>query len=79
MVTYDNIIKEINELPVARLEEVYHYVHSINVNTNPDKRQKEYILSFAGLFNDMTDEDISDYDQYVQNTRTRFFDTPGQP
>ena len=76
MVTYDNIIRAINELPVSRLEEVYEYVHSLNESSKTGNNRKAYILSFAGLLSDMSEGDISDYDKCIQQSRERFFDRP---
>jgi len=76
MVTYDSIIREINELPVSRLEEVYEFVHSLNLSRKTEKSSKDYILSFAGLLSDLKEDDIIDYEQYMQQTRDRFFDRP---
>jgi len=40
MLTYNTILKEIKDVPVDRLEEVYQLVHSLNPKAKKIQKQK---------------------------------------
>ena len=73
MFTYQNILKEIHNLPPEGLEELYHIVHSLNQKNRKSVRMRNKILSFAGAFNDMTDKNYSDYVNETKRTRKKLF------
>lgn len=74
MFTINTIIKEINNLPPERLEEVYEFVHSLKYNPKSKKTSSKKILSFAGAFNDMSKKDYADFKKNISNTRKNLFD-----
>ncbi len=76
MVTYNNIIKEMKNIPVDRLKEAYQLIRALN----PEKKRyskeaaRRKILSFAGAFADMSSTDYEEFLEQIRNTRTKLFD-----
>ncbi len=74
MPTLNTILKELKNVPVERLKDLYSIIHSLQANTKKsDKRSKE-ILSFAGTFGDMSENDYNDFLRQVKQTRNDLFD-----
>jgi hypothetical protein len=70
--TKDIILKEINEVPTNKLNELYTYVHSLTLKPNKARRKK--ILAFAGTFKDMTKKDYKDFLKKIKSERDDLFD-----
>lgn len=74
MVTINTIIKEMKDVPVERLEEVYELVHSLNTKTKAKNNSRKKILSFAGVFSDMSDKEYEDFKSETKKIRNTFLD-----
>lgn len=75
MVTMNNILKEIKDVPVNRYEELYQLVRSLtNKNKSVDEDLRKKILSFGGAFSDMSDKDYAEYVDRTKQTRKNNFD-----
>jgi hypothetical protein len=74
MLTYNTILKELKDVPVNRLEELYDYVHSLNPKVKKSASLKKKILSFGGSFSDMSAKDYADLVKEQKNARTKLFD-----
>jgi hypothetical protein len=74
MLTLNTIIKEIKDVPVNRLEDLYQYVHSLTSSKKQTENLRKKILSFGGAFSDMSNEDYSDFLNQTQKSRTVLFD-----
>ena len=74
MLTLNSILKEIKDVPVSRLEELYQFVHSMTPTTKQTESLRKKILSFAGAFSDMNSKDYSDFLNQTKITRTKLFD-----
>ncbi len=74
MFAINTILKEINDLPANRLDEVYEFVHSLNTNTKQKENSRKKILSFAGAFSDMPQKEYVDFKKYTKATRAKLFD-----
>jgi hypothetical protein len=74
MSTLNAILKEIKDVPVSRLEELYQFVHSLTPPTKQTEGLRKKILSFGGAFSDMSSEDYSDYLNHTKKTRIKLFD-----
>lgn len=74
MPTVNNIIKEMKDVPVNRLEELYQLVHSLTPKTKPTASTRKKILSFGGAFSDMSDKDYAEYIGETEKTRALLFD-----
>ena len=74
MTTLDAILKEMKEVPVNRLEELYQFIHSLSPTTKQTKTLRKKILSYGGAFADMSDKDYSDFLNQTRKTRTELFD-----
>lgn len=76
MLTFNTILKEMKDIPVDRLEEVYQLVHSLN----PNKKLyalgglRKKILSFSGAFSDMSSKDYADFLKQTKQARAKLFD-----
>lgn len=74
MLTLNTILKEIKDVPVNRLEELYQFVHSLTPKTKQTETLRKKILSFGGAFSDMSSKDYSDFLNQTKKTRTKLFD-----
>lgn len=74
MLTLDNILREIKNVPVNRLEELYQLVHSLTPKTKQTETIRKKILSFGGAFSDLSNEDYSEYLDQTKKMRTTLFD-----
>ena len=74
MLTLNTIIKEIKDVPIGRLEELYQFVHSLSPKIKPSERERKKIMSFAGLLSDMSSEDYSEFLDQTRKARTELFD-----
>ncbi|MCA0447475.1 MAG: hypothetical protein LCH54_14735 [Bacteroidetes bacterium] len=73
MPTLNTILKELNDVPVERLEELSQLVHSMTSSTAETQPNKKKILSFAGSFSDMSKKDYSDFQNFTKNERDSLF------
>jgi len=74
MLTINNILKEIKDVPVNRLEELYQFVHSLKPVAKKTNTAKNKILSFSGIFADMDDKNYTDFVNHTKDTRSKLFD-----
>jgi hypothetical protein len=73
--TLSHILKEVDTVPVGRLEELYQLIRSLTpsiVSHQSDVRRKK-ILSFAGTFSDMEEVDYDDFLRKLKQTREKNF------
>jgi hypothetical protein len=73
MSTLNAILKEMKDIPVDRLEEVYQLVHSLNPKTKSSDASRKRILSYGGAFSDMRKKDYTDFLNQTKKTRTKLF------
>ena len=74
MLTFNAILKEMKDVPVNRLEELYQFVHSLTPTTKQTENLRKKILSFGGAFSDMSSKDYSDYVNDTKKTTAELFD-----
>lgn len=74
MLTLNNILQEIKDVPVSRLEELYQLVHAFTSEKKQTEIARKKILSFAGAFNDLSNDDYSEYLEQTKKTRANLFD-----
>jgi hypothetical protein len=74
MLTINILLKEIKNVPLEKLDEVYQYIHSMSRKNSKSEKVKKKIMSYAGIFNDMADEDYSDYLLETKRMRANLFD-----
>lgn len=74
MLTLNTILKELRDVPVNRLEELYQFVHSLTSTTKQTENLRKKILSFGGAFSDMSDKDYADFLNQTKKTREGLFD-----
>jgi len=71
--TLNAIIKEIKNIPINRLEELYQFIHSMTPVTGHNESLRKKILSFGGSFSDMSSEDYSEFLNQTKPSRTELF------
>ncbi len=74
MLTLNTILEELKNVPVNRLKDLYSIIHSLGVDTDKTEKSSKKILSFAGSFSDMSDNDFNDFLQETQKNREELFD-----
>ena len=74
MLTLNNILKELKNVPLNRLEELYQLINSLTPNSKPNDALRKKILSFGGAFSDMSKKDYADYLKHTKEARTQLFD-----
>ena len=74
MLTLNAILKEMKDVPVNRLEELYQFVHSLTLKIKPTDTLRKKILSYGGAFSDMSSKDYTDFINQTKRTRTKLFD-----
>jgi len=74
MLTINNILREIKDVPVSRLEELYQFVHSLKPVAKKTNSEKKKILAFSGIFADMDDKNYTDFVNHTKTTRANLFD-----
>ncbi len=74
MITLRTILSEFKNVPVNRLEELYSIIRSFTVKKKKSKKKKRQILSYAGCFSDINEEDFKDFEQELKITRNQLFD-----
>ncbi len=74
MLTLNTIIKELKNVPINRLEELYQFVHLLTPATKQTEAAKKKILSYGGAFDDMSDKDYADFLKHTKKARTKLFD-----
>jgi hypothetical protein len=74
MLTINTILKEIKEVPVNRLQELYEFVHSLTPKSKKDENLRKKIISFGGAFKDMSNTDYSDFIAETKTARKNLFD-----
>ena len=72
--TFNTILKEIKDVPVNRLEELYQLVHSMSSSTKKKESVRKKILSFGDAFSDMSSENYSDFLYQTKKARAKLFD-----
>ena len=73
MLTLNAILREMKDVPVDRLEELYQLVHSLTIKPKQTEKVRKKILSFGGAFSDMSNEDYSDFLNQTKKARTELF------
>ena len=77
--TLNTILKELKDVPVNRLEELYQFVHSLTSKTKQTENLRKKIISFGGAFSDMSINDYSDFVNHTKEVRTKLFDRNAKP
>ncbi|MCO5236288.1 MAG: hypothetical protein M9933_08470 [Chitinophagaceae bacterium] len=57
MPTINAILRELKNVPVDKLEDLYSIIHSFRTNTKKAEKGNREILSFAGSFRDLSKND----------------------
>jgi hypothetical protein len=74
MPTINSILRELKNVPVDKLEDLYSIIHSLRTNTRKAGRENKEIPSFAGSFADLSKSDYNDFVEHTKQTRENLFD-----
>ncbi len=74
MLTLNTILKEMKDVPVNRLEELYQFIHSLTPKPKQKESLRKKILSYGGAFSDMASKDYADFLSQTKKTRAKLFD-----
>jgi len=74
MPTINAILKELKNVPVDKLEDLYSIIHSLRINTKKTDTRSQEILCYAGAFGDMSKSDYSDFVKHTKQARNELFD-----
>jgi len=74
MPTINTIIKELKNIPVDKLEDIYSMIHSFRTDVKNTGAKTQDILSYAGAFEDMSKSDYDDFLEQTKQTRDQLFD-----
>jgi DNA-directed RNA polymerase subunit F len=73
MPTLKTIIKELQDVPLNRLDELYSIIHSFKEDKRRSASKQKEILSFAGSFKAMTPQEYDDFINELRKTRNDLF------
>lgn len=73
-ITYNQIIEEINQIPVEHLTSLYYIIHSFNKQSDTNNFQKNNLLKFAGSWAEMSENDFKEYIEQTQIVRNNLMD-----
>ncbi len=76
MITVNELIKEIKDIPVDRLQDVHQFVQSLNEKSKKTSLNKKKILAYGGSFGDMSRKNYADFVQQTKSTRKKLFTRP---
>jgi len=73
MLTLSSIIKEIKKIPEDKFEEVHKFIKSLEQNSKKKNSHKKDLMSFAGSWKDMSNEDYKDFVRETKRIRKNLF------
>jgi len=74
IITLNTILEELNDVPADRLSELHSFINSLKISTKKSEKKRKEILSFAGAFKGMSQEDYDDFVKETRKTRARLFE-----
>jgi len=69
----EKVAKEISQIPIEKLNEVYDFIRFFRLEIEKVKPNKDKILSFAGCWEDMPDETFNDFLSEIRRRRKEAF------
>ena len=78
MLTIDTILEEIKNVPANRFENLYSFIYSLKKTTKESPKSRKKIVSFAGSFAGMGEQDYKDFFNNLMETRKDLFDRPNE-
>lgn len=70
---YQSVLQKLSAIPVEYLLEVDKFLTTLQKETKQKDKKGIETLSFAGSWNDMSDEDFEEYKQVIKETRKNLF------
>ena len=72
--TLNTILKELKDFPADRLDELHQFIQSLIPTAKQKERDRKKILSFGGVFGNMSKKDYSDFVRHTKKSRAKLFD-----
>lgn len=72
-ITLNTILEELNYIPADKLGELHVFINTLKSHTEKSEKKRKKILSFAGAFNDMPQNDYDEFVKETRNTRAELF------
>lgn len=69
----DTILKELEEVPQDRLDDLYAVIQSFRINSQKKERNVRKILSFSGAFAEWSNNDFEDFQLHTKEARKELF------
>ncbi len=75
---YQSVLRKLSHLPAAYLEEIDRYLSELSDRIKPEEEKKdvEKIMSFAGAWKDMEDQEFEAFMADIQEGRKSLFNRP---
>lgn len=73
IITFDNVVDEIKQIPDHKLPELYELVHGFRLRLPGSEKLKQRIMKFAGSWADLPDETFSSFLAETRQRRKRAF------
>lgn len=73
LISQDQIIKEIQQIPEEKLAELYDFIHYFRLGLEASKKYDDSIMQFAGCWQEMPEEVFEDFSQEIVQRRKRAF------
>jgi len=70
---YRSVLKKLSEIPVDKLIEVERFLESLDVKKRDEESDIDKIMSLAGSWKDMKQEDFDDYLDSIKELRKNSF------
>lgn len=74
IITLNTILEELNDVPEDKLSELHNFINSLKISTKKSEKKRKKILSFAGAFNDISQNDYDDFVKETKKTRAELFE-----
>ncbi|NOY58377.1 MAG: hypothetical protein GXO75_05525 [Calditrichaeota bacterium] len=72
-ITRDKLLNEIAKIPEEKLAYLYNFIHDYRLGLEAKKPNAQKIMQLAGSWNDMSEEDFSEFMNEIKERRSKAF------
>jgi hypothetical protein len=69
LISKNKIIEEISLIPDDKIIELYDLIHNFRMGLNQSENNLNEIMQFAGCWEDMSEEDFTDFSEEIEQRR----------
>jgi hypothetical protein len=73
---YQSVLRKLSLLPASYLEDIDQYLSELSKKVKPENSDTAKIMSFAGAWSDMDDEDFESFMLDIKENRKNLFNRP---